>query len=784
MKSYATTSPRRASGPPKILTRRRWIKRVLIGLAFFGAGSILGIFAVFYYLSLGLPTIGPLLKGYHPPQTTRILARDGTVLGEIFEERRTVMPLDQIPQVMIDAVISAEDANFRHHQGLDYPGMIRALVNNLVSGRLSQGASTITQQVARTFFLTREKTFARKIREILLTKRIEERLTKDEILFLYLNQINFGHARYGVFEASRFYFGQPIEEITLAQAALLAGIPKGPSLYSPITHPQAAKKRRAYVLGEMAALNRITPSLHKAALAAPLGVHEERGIDARLAPEAVGRAVAELKTIIDMKRLRHGGYTIETTIDPNLQRAARRALQGGLKAIDKRHGRIGPVRAIQGRRDTAAKNPSTLREGKTYQAIVVGHDEQNSRIVVRINNKQGILDLKRSVRYNPDDLTASAFAPKGSELPVSLVGPPTPGTPLNLRLEMGPQGALVAVRSEDASIAAIIGGYDGTPGGFDRASNAHRQPGSAFKPFVYLAAIRTGRYTAATLIDDAPEVHGEWRPGNVDEGKYAGAVRLRQALARSLNLPAVKLMADVGAVPVAEIAAELGIASPLDPTPSLALGTSVVTPLEMATAMSALARGGMRRDPWIIERVVDPDNIEIPVPRRLAKRIISEQEAYVITSLLTSVVEEGTATAARALKHPAAGKTGTSNDQRDAWFVGYTPAYTCAVWVGYDDLRPLGAKEYGGRAALPIWIEFMENAHRNHKKRAFMQPEGLVTVLIDPASGLRAYEGMETAKEEIFIEGTEPIETAIPPDLTSPDSFLLEQTGNDLQITP
>ncbi len=749
----------------------RIIRRTLLVLFCFFVGSVVGLSAVFYYYSLSLPAIGPLLKGYDPPQVTRILSEDGVVIGELFEERRTVVPVSRIPKVMLDAVIASEDAAFRTHEGLDYMGIARALYTNLIKGRRSQGASTITQQVARTFFLSRKKTYERKIQEILLTKKIEERLTKDEILFLYLNQINFGHARYGVYESCRYYFGKGIEDITLSEAALLAGIPKGPSIYSPITHPKAAASRRTYVLGEMRKLGMISMEDHDQAVHAPLGVSDTRRLDSRLAPEAVSMAIEELEEVVDVETLRHGGYVIETTVDATLQRAAREAVMGGLTAIDERHGRTAPFK--QTKRKTSIPD-GALREGEIYWGEVVGHDGEAGKIQIAVGEYRGSIDLAREKRYNPNDLGAEAFAPKGVKLPVSLIRAPSGDEPLDLRLEVGPQASLVALRPQDGTVITVVGGDAVLPGGFNRAAAAKRQPGSAFKPLVYLAAIRTGRYTAATLLDDAPEVHGEWQPKNAHED-YAGAVRLRVALSKSLNLPAVKLLTDIGPETAVELANRLGIRSPLEPVPSLALGASAVSPLELTSAYAAIANKGKAHRPTVLKRVVGPDGVEIPLSGRSAEQVLSEQEAYIATSLLMSVVQSGTGAKAKQLGRPAAGKTGTSNEQRDAWFVGFTPDIACAVWVGYDDLRSIGKKEYGARAALPIWIDFMAKAHHNRVANEFVKPSGIVEVAIDSETGLLAYEGMEKTIKEVFIEGTEPTEVAVPPDLVSPESFLMDQ---------
>jgi penicillin-binding protein 1A len=759
---------------------RTVVVRIILVLLFFGLGGAAGITAVLYYLSADLPAIGPLLEGYDPPQITRILAADGTVIGELFVERRTVVPMADIPKVMIDAVIAAEDADFRRHGGLDYPGMARAVFANVAHGKLSQGGSTITQQVARTFFLTREKTFTRKLREILLTKRIEERLTKDEILYLYLNQINFGHGRYGVGEAARFYFSKDIRDVTVAEAALLAGIPKGPSIYEPIYHAEAALARRRYVIGEMAKNGLISEAHAELANAEPLGLAAEQKRDDRLAPEAVERALRELAGAVDRETLRHGGWVIETTIVPGLQRAARDAIVRGLEAVDSRNGRLAPFEVRGNARrglGTAPCAARSLRVGAICLGRVTGADDAAGTIRVDLGGREGVVELSRLDRYNPKDLPASRFAERGALLRVMPERLPEDGSPARLALEVGPQAALVAVDPATGMVIALVGGDDVEPAGFDRATSALRQPGSSFKPFVYLEALRTRRYTAATLVDDSPEVDGEWQPKDAHADAYAGAVPMRDAIARSLNLPAVKVIRDVGPEAVAELAARLGISSRLDPGPALALGSSAVAPIDLATAYAAIAAGGVVHRPWVVRRVTGPDGAEVPLLGRAGERVLSEEEAYVMTSLLTSVIEYGTGVEALGLKRPAAGKTGTTNDAKDAWFAGFTPDVAAVVWVGYDDARPLGPKEYGGRAALPIWLAFMKRAHDGRPVREFTMPAGVVTAIVDPATGLLAYEGEGGAREEVFIEGTAPTEIALPPDVLSLDAFMLEQAA-------
>jgi penicillin-binding protein 1A len=410
---------------------------------------------------------------------------------------------------------------------------------------------------------------------------------------------------------------------------------------------------------------------------------------------------------------------------------------------------------------------------------VVSADDARGTIRVDLGGRDGQLELAGLGRYNPKKLPATRFAERGALLRVVPEQLPADGSAARLRLEVGPEAALVAILPASGEVVALVGGDDVGPAGFDRATSALRQPGSAFKPFVYLEAIRTRRYTAATLVDDSPEVDGTWQPKNAHADAYAGPVPMRDAIARSLNLPAVKVIRDVGPAAVAELAARLGIRSRLDPGPALALGASAVTPLELATAYAALAAGGVVRAPYVVRRVVGPDGTEVPLMGRtgIGERVLAEEEAYVITSLLTSVIEYGTGAEALGLKRPAAGKTGTTNDARDAWFAGYTPDVAAVVWVGYDDARPLGPKEFGGRAALPIWLAFMKRAHAGLPVREFAAPPGIVTAVVDPATGLLAYEGEGGAREEVFIDGTAPTEAALPPDVLSLDAFMLEQAG-------
>lgn len=749
---------------------------VLVVLAAAGAALVV------WYYGRELPELGDLREDYRPPQTTRIVTADGELLGELFVERRTVVPFERIPRVLVQAVLAAEDADFYQHEGLDYPGILRALLINVREGRLAQGASTITQQVVQTFYVGRtEVSFSRKIREALLARRLEQHLTKDEILFLYLNQIDFGHEHYGVEEASRFFFGRDVQELELHQAALLAGLPQGPSLYYPFRHPERARTRRNWVLGQMEAHGFASAAEVAAARQAPLDLRQGPRRDEGLAPEVAGPIRRQLEALVGEEQARLGGYTVRTTIDSRLQRSARQAVDEGLVALDGRHDYRGPLRSRRG--DLTPPNEK-LRSGRTYRGEVVSIDDAEGTVTVRVGKVTGVLSLQGEARYNPEKLKASAFAEKGARAWVSFREEPPEEGPGRLRLELGPEAALVAIEPGTGKVLALVGGYAPRPGDFDRASNARRQPGSAFKPFVYSLALRSKRFTPATVVNDAPEIFEEWRPQNFEEWSYRGPVRLRQALAESINMVAVKLIRDVGPEEVAAYAKRLGIESPLEATPALALGASAVTPLEMAEAYGVFASGGVHAEPILIDEVRGPDGRLVPLESPEPEQVIEPAEAYLMATMLRSVIREGTARDARGLDLDAGGKTGTSNDARDAWFVGFTRDVVCAVWVGFDDSRSLGRRESGSRAALPIWVQFMRAAHRGRPRRDFERPDGIVVERIDPATGLLAYEGEEGAIEEEFLEGTTPTERAIPPDTADPDTFLMEQTEDDAPPVP
>lgn len=762
----------------KAKKKRSLLRRIALGvvtvtavLALLGSATVGG--ALWYY-SQELPDIGNVREDYRPPQITRIETSDGVLIGELFEERRTVVPFERMPRVLVNAVLAAEDADFYEHEGLDYPGMLRALFINLRERRIVQGASTITQLVVQTFFMGRERTYERKIRELLLARRLEQHLTKDEILFLLLNQIDFGHARYGVQEASQFYFGCDVEEINLAQAALLAGLPRGPTLYSPRRNPSRARARRNWVLQQMEVKGLASPEDIEAARASGLQLAPREEVNA-LAPEVIERVEREFDALVGEEEARLGGYVVRTTIDSELQKQARRAVQEGLIALDGRHDYRGPLKSRRGK-----VHRGRINVGRTYIGRVVGFDDDAGTVAVELGDERGVIRLDRETRYNPDGLQPSSFAEEGAHVRVSLAREASGDNLARLRLQLGPQAALAALEPGTGNIRALIGGYSMRRGDFNRASQARRQPGSSFKPFVYSLALNSGDYTPATLIADAPEVYEQWRPRNFEEWAYEGHVRLRPGLAKSINMVAVRLIRDLGPENVVAYARQLGIESPLDPTPTLALGASAVTPLEMAEAYAVFSSGGIHAEPRLIEEIRRPGGGTIDLGSPEPQRVLEPAQAYLISSMLRSVVREGTGSDARHLGDDIGGKTGTSNEAQDAWFVGFASSVlACSVWVGFDEPRPLGRRESGSRAALPIWVEFMTAALQELDRPSIVRPEGIVTAQIDPESGLLAYENQENAVEEEFLEDTVPTEQAVPPDMADPNTFLMEQTGEE-----
>jgi penicillin-binding protein 1A len=776
----------------------RWSKIAIVSALVVGVVGFIALVIFVRRLEAELPSIADMRGNYHPPQVTRVLARDGTLLAELFTERRTVVPIASLPAHVKLAVLAAEDAGFYEHEGLNYYGILRAFAVNLKSGRTRQGGSTITQQVVKNLLLDSERSYKRKAREALLARKLEQELTKDEILELYLNHIYFGHGRYGIEEAARDNFGKPAKDLTIAEAALLAGLVAGPELFSPRKDVKKALVRRSFVLAQMREKGFLNEAQFQVADAEVVRVAPATEANNELAPEAVEIAKRTLHEI-DATGAARGGYTITTTIDPRLQAAARKALRDNLQAFDKRHGLgsgIGvvtrPTSPSADKKGKAPPKPTLLKdpayEGtpsfdrhRVYVGVVAGTDDAQGLIDVRVGTVMGSFKLADYDRYNPDKAVPSAFAQVGTRVRVSLLAPvpegiagTAPGAALAkvpLRLESGPESAMVAVDARSRDVLALVGSYEAVTGGLDRATQSKRQPGSTFKPIVYSYAIHSRRYTAASLIDVTPATFGTYKPSNYEGWTATDPLRLREVLANSVNIGAVRVLEDVGPANVVEWGHALGIASTMKPDLSLALGSYEVAPLELCGAYATFAAGGEYQAPRLVTRIVGPDGKDVPLKTPPPPhRVLDETEAYVITSMLGSVVDHGTAVRAKSelAGRPVAGKTGTSNASKDTWFAGYSTEIAAVVWVGYDDGKPLGSAETGASAALPAWISFMKAAHQHKPPSEFPRPAGIVTAKIDTRTGKLPYDGDLETMDEVFLAGTEPTEVGAEVKPTAP----------------
>ena len=798
--SGARRSARAVSRPGKrgdAGARPGWLRALRFAVALVLAGMfaavalLIGIFT-YYGSDPKLPDLSRI-DAYRPKQVTRVLDRNGAPIGELGSEKRTVVAYADIPAVLVQAVTSAEDADYFQHGGLDYRGMVRALIEDVLRGRRAQGGSTITQQVVKTMLLSPERTLRRKVQEIILARQLTQKLSKEDVLALYLNQIYYGHGRYGCEEAARYYFGKSVRDIDLAEAAVLAGLPQSPERLSPRKHPDAAKTRQRYVLGQMAEHGFIDRKTADRVAAQPIRLVPEPASARGLAAEAVDIVGSVLVERFGDKAAFETGTTVTTTIDAHLQELARTSLERGLEDLDVRQGFRGPTGHLTGkpldhrRAELRKAHQDGIKDSEIFEGVVdrvekVGLDPRQGKLFVDVgaaDGKAGVVDFSLEPRYTkgPKPL-ADRFKP-GDLVRVRLAERPhAEGTPLPLALELGPQAAMVVMDPATRDVLALVGGYEYHPGAFDRSWRAHRQPGSAFKPIIYGAALEAGRITPATVINDAPEVYELWKPQNYEKEEIRGPVRVRTALAESINTVAIRVLSDLGLEPARAFAARVGITSPIPPDVglSLALGSVTVTPLELANAYATFASGGQSAhvDKSSLIRAIGNDKL---APPALAPAIKPEI-AFLMVSLMRSVIDEGTAHAAVAakLRRPAAGKTGTSNGQRDAWFVGFTPDLLAAVWVGFDDMHKLGRGEAGGKTAAPIWADFMVKATAGRPTKDFAQPPGVVVQRIDKTSGLLAAPGQETGTlDEVFLNGTAPTAQAPPAgEEASPDKLLME----------
>lgn len=759
---------------------RRWVRWLWIGggvLGVLAVSAVVAISLVIAHYSEGLPSVEKLKSGYDPPQVSRIFAADGTLLSSVFRERRTVVLFEEIPDAAKLAFLAAEDARFYEHEGLNYLGILRALWANVRAGRTVQGGSTITQQVVKNILLDQQRTFRRKVREMILTRRLEQHLTKHEIFNLYLNHIYLGHGRYGIEEASRFYFGKHAAQIDAAEAALLAGLVASPERYSPRRAAARALARRKYVLEQMLAKGFVTPDYFARLVDAPLVLAPEVDAQSALSPEAVEIAKQVIGKV-QGEQGNQGGYAVTTTIVPELQVAARKAIRDALSEYERRHKLHPPYtsRAIKAWGEPFEGKPAAHR---VYVGVVRGSDDRTGRIDVRVGDVVGQLNLTEEDRYNPKRLPPSEFASEGSVLRVRMLEAPDGEHAPRLRLELGPQAALVAIDVRTRDVVALVGSYEALPGGLDRTRRARRQPGSAFKPIVFAHALHERLVTPASVLHLTRRGRGMMS----DEPPFR--ISVRSALAHSNNEAAELLLRASGPEQVVAFARELGIESKLGSDLSLALGAYEVTPIEMANAFATFASGGDYEEPRFIAELRSPSGELIPLPPRPERRrVLQPEEAYLITSLMQSVVQEGTGKQALAVEQAVAGKTGTTNDVKDAWFVGYSTEISVAVWVGFDDGLPLGDRESGTRTALPAFVDFMKSAHGGHPRAEFPRPTGILSASIDPKSGLLPRPD-QAGVLEVFIDGTVPeiLAPEPPPDIAAEMTYK-PQPGDLNELPP
>lgn len=848
--------------------RRRLKLVVFAGLSLLIVGCISGG-GSFWFFSQNLPSVSQI-RADEFPTVTEVYDEHGEVIGEFYSERRYLLSYDEIPDEMVDAITSAEDADFFEHSGIDYMGIVRAAVRNASEGEVVQGASTITMQLAKSLLLTPERKMKRKIKEAILARRIEKNFTKQEILALYLNHVFFGRAAYGVEAASREYFGKHIDELSVAQMAMIAGLPKAPSELSKSSNFGRWKERQEWIIDRMAKLGKITPEEAEAAKKEPIILQPRQDRNMETAPYFVEFIRQQLVKAYGDDAVLKGGLRVHTTADASMCRSAQAAVRTGLRELDKRQGWRGPVKTVAKREDW----PAALAELQSKRGLLAGlplaPSERIQALVVAVDAAKGRATLAWGAEYEKSsDLRGTlllrdaswARAPRPEvlwqdDLITNIGKAVKPGDVVwiepkavsddeakekiytggvqyvTLEQEPAAQSALLAMDPKTGAVRAMVGGYDFHVSEYNRAVQMKRQPGSAFKPVVYAAAIDTGAYNPSSILLDSPIVYADavpdptieqasagedealnddaiWKPKNFG-AKYYGDTTFRTALVLSRNVVTVKILQDIGVDYTAEYAKNMGMERDAQRDLSLALGTTELSPTEMARLYSVFANGGKMPEPFFLRRVEDrsgkvlewhaePTDTRDPfdlvaslgmeaahkpatrthfdrkyppggAPRSIdaAKEavlrgdslppghVIDPGTAYLVTDLLKDVVRFGTATGAN-IGRPAAGKTGTTNDEADAWFVGFTPDLVAAVWVGFDDAKkPLGRNETGGHSAVPIWTDFMVDATKGKPARDFPQPSGIVRLQVDREKGLRACPDTEHPVYVAFKEGTEP----------------------------
>jgi penicillin-binding protein 1A len=716
-----------AGGSPP--ARQKMVRRFVFGLLVLLSALVGALTGLLLVYSTDLPQVEEL-ENYRPISTTELYDIHGRTIGSFALQRRVVASYADFPQVLRDALISTEDKDFYRHWGVNVWRIAGAAYRDIESGGKVQGASTLTMQLARNLFLSPDRSFHRKIQEALLAIQLERRFTKEQIFTLYANQIYLGHGVYGFEAASEFYFSKPARQLTLEQAALIAGLPKSPASYSPIVHPERALRRRNLVINSMLEDGKITASQATAARNAPLELNPAHDLTS-LAPYFVEEVRRYLENKYGTDQVHEGGLRVYTTLDMDWQRAANHAVLDGLAAYERRHGWRGHLENIllEGQTLAGYQQPDwddQLEAGDYAHALVIYPADSTPGIVtIKLGSHVATL-AQADVAWTQQKITK--ILTPGDIAYVKLLTLGTDGkAKVSLEQDSGAQGALLAIDNASGDVRAMVGGRDFNTSKFNRATQALRQVGSSFKPYVYTSVIDQGGRPDDTVLD-APitfqTASGPYSPHNFDE-KYEGVITLRRALAQSRNIPALKLADKIGIRTVEDYARKFGITSPLPPYLPVALGAAEVTLLEQTSAFSVFPNDGVRLVPRLIAGVADYDGRILEEDYPDVKDVISARTARLMTSMLQEVVQHGTGVAATRLKLPLGGKTGTTNDFTDAWFVGFSPSVTVGVWVGYDEKKSLGAKETGARAALPIWMEFMSAALAGKDPGQFQPPPEL-----------------------------------------------------------
>ena len=758
------TSKTGAPPPPTQASNRgaRLIRGLVLLILFVlsvAGGSLTGLLIAY---QSDLPEISTL-EDYRPSIISEIYSDEGNVIAEFAVERRVVIPFQDIPQHLKHALVATEDQHFYSHPGIDPSGIARAAILNLMEGRVGQGGSTITQQLSKLLFLTPDRTYERKIKEAILAFQIEKNYTKEEILTLYCNQVLLGHGVYGVEAGAQFYFGKSARELSLEEAALIAGLPGRPADFSPFANPDRALTRRNHVLNRMHEEGFILREVRDELQKRPIQLRRRTSEDA-----FASYFVEEVRQYLEQKygsqRIYRGGLRIHTTLNERAQRVAEEAIDQALRDLDKRQGfrniafnvHDDTEGAIQ---DFAADDwGNPLEVGHMVSGVVTAVDDQQA--IVRIDNYTATL-TRESIEWTRAT-RPNAIMKVGdvTQFRIDAIDPPSETVQVTLEQVPIVEGAFLALETRTGQVKAMVGGFDFARSKFNRAVQARRQPGSAFKPFAYAAAIDAG-FTATSLILDAPVQYKDptteeiYEPSNYDE-TYEGWITLRHALEASRNVPVVRLTEQIGPEKAAEMGRRLGLAGPLPPYLSLPLGSAEASLIEMVSAYSTFPNQGIRMTPYLVTKVTDRDGNLLEETRPKAAGAIRADTAYIVTHLLQGVVQRGTGVRASALGRPLGGKTGTTNDYTDAWFVGFDPTMAAGSWIGFDQKRSLGDREIGSRAALPPWIKFMEEAREEPPTEDFAVPSNIVFVPVDRHTGYPSHGSGRDVILEAFISGTEP----------------------------